>query len=74
MGTYRDQVEDLRDILKVRLDDAGTRDTASLAKVYLECLDRIEALQSISPKTEEDRKSDELAKRRADRIADSQSS
>lgn len=72
MATYREQVEDLRDLLLARLKDASARDTAPIAKTYLDCLDRIEALQSTNPKPEEDRKSDELAKRRASRVAASQ--
>jgi hypothetical protein len=71
VATYREQVEDLRDLLLGRLKEASTRDTAPIAKAYLDCLDRIEALQSVNPKPEEGRKSDELAKRRAARVADS---
>jgi len=71
MATYREQVEGLRDLLLTRLKEASTRDTAPLAKVYLDTLDRIEGLSATNPKPEEGRKSDELAKRRAARVADS---
>lgn len=73
MATYREQVEDLRDLLLGRLKEASTRDTAPIAKAYLDALDRIEALEAVEP-TKEGRKSDELSARRARRVADSQSS
>lgn len=71
MATYREQVEGLRDLLFERLKEASTRDTAPLARAYLDALDRIEAMQSTNPKPEEGRKSDELAERRARRVSDS---
>lgn len=74
MATYREEVEALRDLLWSRLETATTRDTAPIARAYLDTIDRIEALSAVNPKTEEGRKSDELAERRAARIADSANS
>jgi hypothetical protein len=67
MATYREELEELRDTLKERLDVAGARDTASIAKVYADVLGKIAALDSTRP--QEGSKLDELAAARERRRA-----
>jgi hypothetical protein len=70
--TYRQRLEELRDLLRDRLKVAGSRDAASLAKQYRDTLAALEELDR--GKTEEGSIGDELAKRRAARRAEAQGS
>ena len=67
MATYREELEDLRDRLKISLDSAGGRDIAGIARVYADVLGKIAALDSTKP--QEGSKLDELAAARERRRA-----
>lgn len=67
MATYREELEELRDILKSRLDVAGSRDIASIAKQYADTLAKIASIDSTKPV--EGSKLDELAAARSRRRA-----
>lgn len=67
MATYREELEELRDILKARLDVAGSRDIAPIAKTYADTIAKIAAMDSTKP--QEGSKLDELAAARERRRA-----
>jgi hypothetical protein len=67
VATYREELEELRDLLKQRLEVAGSRDTASIAKTYADTIAKIAVLDST--RLQEGSKLDELAAARSRRRA-----
>lgn len=72
VATYREQLEELRDLLWDRLQSAGSRDTAPIAKQYRDTVATLEAMDTDVPR--EGSKLDELAEARRRRLANAESS
>lgn len=72
VATYRERLEELRDLLWNRLQTAGSRDTASIAKQYADTIKALEAMDTDVPR--EGSKLDELAEARRRRLANAESS
>lgn len=68
MASRRDQLEELRDLLRDQLDQAPPSAVAGIAREYRATLDALAALESgATPREEEGSKVDELSARRAAR-------
>lgn len=72
MATYREELEELRDLLLTRLKEASARDTAPIAARYADTIARLAAMDSTVP--QEGSKLDELSAARERRRSGTASS